>query len=221
MRKNKMMRLASALLVAVLLTTCAISGTFAKYVTAGSTNDTARVAKWGVTITGETGATNQLFAQEYATDDGVYTGAVSVAASENVVAPGTTGTLSKFDIAGTPEVAVRVTYTADLVLSGWKLLDDSTYCPVKFTVNGNVYQIAAGTPLADLEAAVEAAIVSATKDYAPGTDLSVVENDLTVSWEWPFESGNDSADTYLGNQAAIGSASTITLNITCTITQID
>ena len=46
-----MMRVASALLVAVLLSTCAISGTFAKYVTEGSGSDTARVAKFGVTVT--------------------------------------------------------------------------------------------------------------------------------------------------------------------------
>ena len=47
MKKNTMMRVASALLVAVLLTTCAISGTFAKYVSSAETSDTARVAKWG------------------------------------------------------------------------------------------------------------------------------------------------------------------------------
>lgn len=45
MRKNRMMRAASALLVAVLMTTCTISGTFAKYVTSADSTDTARVAK--------------------------------------------------------------------------------------------------------------------------------------------------------------------------------
>ena len=43
MKKNIMMRVASALLIAVLLTTCAISGTFAKYVSTASGSDTARV----------------------------------------------------------------------------------------------------------------------------------------------------------------------------------
>ena len=46
MKKNKMMRIASALLVAVILTTCAISGTFAKYVTSTPGSDSARVAKF-------------------------------------------------------------------------------------------------------------------------------------------------------------------------------
>ena len=40
MRKNKAMRLASGLLVAVMLTTCIISGTFAKYVTTNKAEDT-------------------------------------------------------------------------------------------------------------------------------------------------------------------------------------
>ena len=47
MKKNVMMRVASALLVAVLMTTCAISGTFAKYTTTASGKDAARVANWG------------------------------------------------------------------------------------------------------------------------------------------------------------------------------
>ena len=45
MKKNRMMRVASALLVAVLLTTCAISGTFAKYITAEDATDSAAQAK--------------------------------------------------------------------------------------------------------------------------------------------------------------------------------
>ena len=61
MRKNKMMRLASSLLVAVLITTSAISGTFAKYTTQDSASDSARVAKWGVTVM----ASGNLFGTMY------------------------------------------------------------------------------------------------------------------------------------------------------------
>jgi len=66
MRKNRMMRLASALLILTMVTTCAISGTFAKYVTEAKTTDTARVAKWGVKVdvTGET-----AFAEAYGASD--------------------------------------------------------------------------------------------------------------------------------------------------------
>ena len=83
MMKNKMMRLASVLLVAVLLSTCAISGTFAKYVNTSSGNDTARVAKWGfkneATISFE-----NLFASSY---QNVKSGNDEMA----IIAPGTSG----------------------------------------------------------------------------------------------------------------------------------
>ena len=48
MKKTKVMRLLSLLLVMTLISTCAISGTFAKYVTRAEGEDQARVAKWGV-----------------------------------------------------------------------------------------------------------------------------------------------------------------------------
>jgi len=55
------MRIASVLLVAALISTCAISGTFAKYVTEDSAYDSARVAKFGVTVL----ASGKLFADSY------------------------------------------------------------------------------------------------------------------------------------------------------------
>ena len=61
MKKNKTMRIASVLLIAVLLTTCIISGTFAKYVTSGEVEDQARVAKFGVVVNGS----GSLFAENY------------------------------------------------------------------------------------------------------------------------------------------------------------
>ena len=98
MKKNKMMRIASVLLVAVLLSTCAISGTFAKYVTSDSGSDTARVAKWGVEISlaDDLGA----FLPKYETDEtgtGAYVGTHTVAClndAEDLVAPGTKGSMS-------------------------------------------------------------------------------------------------------------------------------
>ena len=62
MKKNKMMRLASVLLVLTLLSTSVISGTFAKYITTDSANDSARVAKWGVVAS----VKGDLFGQTYA-----------------------------------------------------------------------------------------------------------------------------------------------------------
>ena len=110
MKKNRMMRLASVLLVLTLLTTSMISGTFAKYVTSGEATDTARVAKWGVTFDIQGGP---LFDTKYAATDSKYSTDMSVSVkssgTDNVVAPGTEGTAVTFRTQGTPEVSYEVT----------------------------------------------------------------------------------------------------------------
>jgi len=115
MKKNVMMRLASFLLVAVLISTSAISGTYAKYVTSGTATDSARVAKWGVTFDIEGGP---LFDTQYETDDkdttyASMTYSVKSSGTDNVVAPGTAGTLVKFRTQGTPEVSYKVEMTTN------------------------------------------------------------------------------------------------------------
>lgn len=107
MKKNKMMRIASVLLVLTLISTCAISGTFAKYVTKASGEDKARVAKWGIVLTMEGDA---VFSTQYETDDTKFAEDYSVisANDDNVVAPGTEGEHIKATIKGAPEVAFRL-----------------------------------------------------------------------------------------------------------------
>ena len=222
MKKNKMMRIASVLLIAVLMTTCAISGTFAKYVTDATGTDSARVAKWGVTITADY---SSLFTNTYTTTD-AWTGddgnSVAGAASADVVAPGTNGTLADFTVTGTPEVDVAVTYTPNLTLANWTV-DGAYYCPITITVNETAYYGMSYDSATAFEEAVEAAIVAATQKYDALTDLStVVADDLNVSWAWAIE-GTDSKqtnekDTALGDAAT---AATIGLEIKCTITQVD
>jgi len=123
------MRIASVLLVAVLISTCAISGTFAKYVTKAEGTDTARVAKWGILLTMEG---DDMFAPEYVADDDTFGGStdnqdpvLSVRVDQDylenatadditdLVAPGTTNDAFKATIVGKPEVAVRYTLHID------------------------------------------------------------------------------------------------------------
>ena len=235
MKKNVMMRIASILLVCVLATTCGISGTFAKYVTKAESADEARVAKWGVTITGyidENGVnqtTNDLFKTSH--NDTVVSSETKVA----VVAPGTDGTLTNFDVTGTPEVDVCVSYVADLKLAGWleDIDNDSNkdvYCPIVFTVvyKGNTTEFKIDginiLDTDDLEEAIEKYInTSCAVVYEANQPLNAVDTDLTISWSWIFHTDetNDRKDTYLGDQAAIGNAATIELEISCTITQLD
>lgn len=219
MKKNKMMRIASVLLVAVILTTCAISGTYAKYVTSGNGSDTARVAKFGVTVTG----TANTFKETYPKDD---TSATlignSVVSTEDVVAPGTSGSMAAFTITGTPEVAVNVKFAGTLEL-GDKWVDSASayYCPIEVTVGDQTYKGNDYTSADLFEAAVNAKIATYSKDYVAGTDLSTIGgNAPVITWKWAFE-GNDDNDTYLGDQAAAGNAATIFLDVTAIVTQID
>lgn len=212
MKKNKTMRLASGLLVAVLLTTCAISGTFAKYTTGDDATDSARVAKFGVTVTA---TSNSAFKEEYAQKDDALK--VAVEADTYVLAPGTEGVFTKVELEGTPEVAVKVTYDAELTLANWTV-DATDYCPIEIKVNETTIKKAT---MAELKAAVEAAIDGYSKEYEPGKDLSTVDADnLAISWRWAYEGeGNDNVkDTALGDAAT---AATIKLDVITTVTQID
>ena len=92
MVKNKAMRACSVMLVLALITTCAISATFAKYVTSADGSDSARVAYWG--FSGSTSQDLDLFKTTYAADDtsdASITNSVVSATSDNLVAPGTKG----------------------------------------------------------------------------------------------------------------------------------
>lgn len=222
MKKNKMMRLASFLLVATLLTTSMISGTFAKYVTSADGGDQARVAKFGVEIT----ANGETFAKEYATDNPDYVGAIasSVYSTDKVVAPGTSGNMVSMTLKGQPEVAVKVSYVADFMISDNWTVDGKFYCPLIINVEGTAVNGAKYDNKADFEAAVEGLINGWTKAYGPTTDLSSVPADsVSVSWEWPFSTSaaNDYNDTFLGNQAASDNAATVGLEVKTTVEQID
>lgn len=239
MRKNKMMRLASALLVAVLLTTCAISGTFAKYVTADTSADSARVAKWGVSVVA---SGDELFNNEY-TDT---TNGLTVKSEDdaNVVAPGTSNTEFSaagltFTIKGAPEVAVKITYdfeaTEDIYLGTGDYANDTTgdttdsynvgavYYPVVYTLTKDGVEVAQGN-LAAIDTYFETLTTSSTK-IAANTTLDAV---YVLTWAWDFgDSANNTKDTTLGNLAAGTTTTTndynldLSYSLTITIEQVD
>lgn len=165
MKKNKTMRIASVLLIAVLLTTCIISGTFAKYVTTGEASDEARVAKFGVVVNGD----GSLFSQTYKKvsngngpspeeNDGSKIASLTVESSngDKLVAPGTqsNGKGLSLGITGTPEVDVRIKLSfgdiEDVFLKAAGELPDMTtadskdtfgfeddYYPIVYTLSGD------------------------------------------------------------------------------------
>lgn len=212
MKKNIMMRFASGLMVATLLTTCTISGTFAKYVTEKEGYDEARVAKWGIEIT----AQGEAFSKTYDDDSGSAFDQ-TVVAEAKVVAPGTTGTLTDLVIEGTPEVAFNVTYDATLTLTGWEIDGGTEYCPLIFTVEGEDISMASvGGDIADFITAVEEAIEDCSKDYDVNTSVNPTDAP-SISWRWEFE-GDNVSDTKLGD---LGTAPVVGLRLKTTVTQID
>lgn len=208
MKKNMFLRVASVLLVLTLLSTCAISGTFAKYVTTDSNTDTARVAKWGVTITANGTAFQNAYA--FGTNDPAASAGLSansVVSTENVVAPGTSYDVADATIAGSPEVAVRVTYASTIDIPNTWAVDGAPYFPIVITVNDNTYALAASAQTASdsgnnktyatidaLKAAVENAIEGYSADYDAGADLSS-QAAPNVSWAWAFEGASGSIQT--------------------------
>lgn len=231
MKKNNMMRLSALLLVAVLLTTCVISGTWAKYTTNDTASDSATVAKWGIelTVTGDDVLYNGDKTGNEVDDVKVTTNALA--------APGTYQKLATVELSGTPEVAFEITVDVSLTLTGWASgevddpgtadVNESVYCPLVITVDGTPYKIdATNKDTATLEDAIEKAIIKAiiggdgstnVKTFDAGDAVPATANEVLIDWTWAF-AGNDELDTVLGNAA---SKATIGFSLTVTVEQVD
>lgn len=208
-KSSNLMRAGGGLLVLTLITSSFVGGTFAKYVTDGKAEDSARVAKWGVDVT----VTGGGFKTQYDKDD--HTSKVSGPTVQgngsesitfvwdstsstkkdvsNVIAPGTQGTFGGVEITGRPEVAVKVDTVADVSVTGWEVNEGEFYCPLVFTIGdqticGLHYSKGTAGGKASFEAAIKKAIQDATTQYVEaGTDLSTVGADVQYEWAWPFE----------------------------------
>lgn len=198
MKGSKLPKLAALLLVLTLVTTCFVSGTFAKYVSEGEGEDAARVAKWGVKveIAGDGFKTTYGKDEVNANVDGP---TVVSSTTEKVVAPG-------------GEFYCPLVFTiGDTKING---LDYSST-----TAGGE------GSFESAIKTAIQNAT---TKEYEAGTDLSAAGEGITYSWTWHFQNAtgtatnqDDELDTLLGDNAANGQPATISITVTTTVTQID
>lgn len=246
MKKNKMCRLASALLILVLLTTSIVGSTFAKYTTEGTASDTARVAKWGVNVSATSGAFKTDYEPKITVAGITYSVSAETSAAagderKKLVAPGTKGDLLTATVTGTPEVAVTLSTSGTLILTDWAYVPDptqptmkETYCPIIITVDGTEYKMGVAKDESNhvydtidgLQTAVGTALTK-TQNVSPNTDLSTTDFSPNASWKWNFADETtgayqtDAKDTALGDAAADGNAPTIRLDYTVTVTQID
>ena len=189
MKKNVFLKLASALLVLCLASTCAIGTTFAKYTTADKASDTARVAKWGITVA----VSGTLFGTDYESNtaadnvkDRITATSTSVSSLDGkIVAPGTKNdTGFQVSITGKPEVQYKV--TADL---NDKTISDIWLAKGTYAVMVLVYGVNADTDLTGLYVkngtAYEpaGAYNSTEKYYAPHDVVEVTEEKYyPVAW---------------------------------------
>lgn len=233
MKKNKMMRAASALMVATLLTTSVISGTFAKYTTEAKGGDYARVATWGFTeaTTIELG---DLFKNAYGSTTNPTV--KSSGNSGDLIAPGTTGSDTfSFTYAGR-ENAPEVAYT-------FEVSTDNSNCADDIKNNPNIlWKLDNGewgtwdqliTAIEALDGNIAENGSQPANYYAPGTLPAAFNqkatNEHTVEWKWIFDENasnkqettqnKDTEDTAMGNKQPL--LDFVNLVITITATQID
>ena len=168
MKKNKMMRIASVLLVAVLLSTCAISGTFAKYATEATGTATASVAKWAVEVVdkGQTTFAFGLFDTILDSDAGAENDVVATK-----IAPGTSG---KFTITLNAKNEVTTDYTVDFTLTNAKNV------PIEFNVNGQGWK----------------STLDSVSDTIALADAANFSEDIIVEWRWAIGDNSGSDNIY-------------------------
>jgi hypothetical protein len=225
MKKNAMLKIAAVLLVAVLLTTCAISSTFAKYATdGGEFHDSARVAKWGVEAT-LLNTSSSGFNVTY----GAAGKQVTSSNADKVVAPGTKGTMTiRFAVTGDPEVSGKVIVGATAGAEGGDFLTvgSSLKNEIKWTVKE-----VGGETIVNGKFGDEA--IDAINEYFGNwnttfnpNEFDEINKEVTLEWEWAFndtaaDPDADADDTKLGNAAAGigGSAEWINFNIFADIVQ--
>ena len=213
--KNKFMRIAAVMLMLCLVTTCAISGTFAKYTTEGAGEDSARVAYWGWTEADmNTGLViDDLFADTY---DVATNAPVKGANGEKIIAPGTANS-TKFGIIYTgvdgstaPEVAYKISVSTA-----------GSSCAQAIQDNENITWTLDGTTYATWNELLDAIADLSIDEVAAGTLPTGFGSADTheIGWAWAFHTDDaaDAEDTAMGNTADLE----VKIVITVTVTQIE
>lgn len=191
------------MLIITMLALIALSGTYAKYTTTVSNEGSVVVAQWnfGGEINGSM--------DESATFNLADTMTKSIDAenlSAGVVAPGTEG---EFQVMMYSESEVATEYVLTITPH-----QDSGELPENLVFNitdsnGNT------TPLELIPAGTDAEAIPAYKLDGVLSAGDSIEETLTIDWEWPYESGNDEADTIAGYDAH-----TLVFDVSITGTQV-
>lgn len=177
MRKNKIMRFASLILVLTLLSTSVISGTFAKYTTTDSANDSARVAKWGVELQVEGNLFGDTYKDTIVADTDTTMTVQSVDKAADVVAPGTKNEDGfTFSLKGQPEVDGQIITT---IKTKNIFLNAGTY-GVMIPVAADVVTSVNFDEMKDLYTEASGVYTKATS-YTDGATYYTLEDEVTLA----------------------------------------
>lgn len=198
MKRNLWFKLGLFCTALVLVATCFITSAWAKYTKSVTASDSARVAKFEVSMKqGETvienNTTIDIFGTKFnniAKDDNG-----NNVKTDKLIAPGSHGKTT-IKVSNSGEVAVRFTATA---------IDTNTASiPLIFKVTGDTNEYTT------FKAAVEAAFA----DVVIGVGGTEVSKEIT--WEWKYDAGRDTEDTNLG----VTGTAKYEVNLTVTATQV-
>lgn len=222
-KENKTMK--KGLTIAALALLLGIVGytggnTFAKYVTSATpVSESATVAQWGYTVTAN--ATN-LFSSSYVKEGANVVASanhdtagvvVSANSNEQVVAPGTSGSML-ININGAAEVKSKIVVAANSN-EQIELTAPVAYRPIQWTltvdsnkVGGSAVAELVTTKTDDFEEIVTLLEKVGKAEIAANAETDIK---LELSWEWAFEKGakpdekalNNKYDTMLGDLAVL------------------
>ncbi len=164
--------------------------TYSKYITtADKGTQQATAAKWGFVITANT---DNLFGKNYTMAEGASSAtvvtengvAVKASSDGNVVAPGTSGSMT-ITVNGSAEVRAQLTIS----MTNMSDIFYDTYYPIQWTLKKGA-TTTTYTKLEDLSTAL-----NETLTIEAG---SSGERNIEISWAWAFDGQNDENDTTIG-----------------------
>lgn len=191
MRTNKTLRIASVLLIAVLMTTCIIGGTFAKYTSNLAVTAKQGIATWNVTLDSNDLDTATEGIQINLADTVLDTnGEAETDVKSGLIAPGTNGSF-KIGIKNASQVKANavLTLTVPTLPTGMTLKNGAT----------------------NLSAGVQTVTVALDMEQSAATEVE-------FTWEWVYDTetagANDTNDLTFQGQ-------TLSIPVAIAVTQVD
>ena len=212
MKKNWIMRSAYLVLAVLLISTVAVSGTFAKYTwTVSSAADSAQVAKFAfkvgtAVIDGADDTTISVDLFNTINEADTETAEANVDPANGKIAPGTGGSFA-IPVENLSEVDVAVSFTANIV--------NASNIPVEFSTDKATWTAWNDAAIANVFTALNKDLVYAN---AEDTDTTTA----TIYWRWVFgDPANNTSDTALGFAANTENVPSISVDFTVKVDQID